>query len=116
MHNGDIALLIPIFAVIGGITMIILIRRYEFLEKQKMIDKGMDPTDFMKVRKTSGWGAARFAFTAVGVGLGIFFASLLESSGMDDDTAYPAMILIMGGIGLLAGTHYAKKQEKNETD
>lgn len=115
MHN-DIALLIPIFAILGGITMIIFIRRYEYLEKQQMIEKGMDPTDFMKVKKSSGWGAVRFAFTAIGVGLGIFIASVLDSWGMDDDTVYPAMILIMGGIGLFAGTHYSKNQERKETD
>ncbi|GAB3333937.1 hypothetical protein GCM10027429_14630 [Marivirga atlantica] len=80
-----------------------------------MIEKGMDPTDFMKVKKSSGWGAVRFAFTAIGVGLGIFIATILRDSGMDEDTAFPAMILIMGGIGLLAGTHYAKKQENKES-
>ena len=84
------------------------------MEKDKMIEKGMDPGSLKRIKRASGWGAARFAFTAVGVGLGIFLASLLESSGMDDDTAYPAMILVMGGIGLLLGTHYAKKQEKAE--
>lgn len=114
MDRSILALLIPIIAITGGIIMIILIRRYEYLEKEKMIEKGMDPGSLKRIKKSSGWGAVRFAFTAVGVGLGIFFASFLESGGMDDDTAYPAMILMMGGIGLLVGTHYARKQEKAE--
>lgn len=84
------------------------------MEKDKMIEKGMDPGSLKRIKKSSGWGAARFAFTAVGVGLGLFLANILETNGMDGDTVYPAMILIMGGIGLLLGTHYAKKQEKSE--
>ena len=110
----EIALLIPISAVIGGIVMIIMIRRYEYLEKEKMIEKGMDPGSLKRISGKSGWGAVRFAFTAMGVGLGIFLGSLLDNMGIDDDTAYPAMILVMGGLGLLLGTHYAKKREAEE--
>lgn len=114
MDKEIFGLMIPVIAIIGGITMIIYIRKYEFLEKEKMIEKGMDPGNLKRIERSSGWGAVRFAFTAIGVGIGIVLASLLESSGMNDGIAFPAMILTMGGIGLFLGTHYAKKQEKSE--
>jgi len=117
MASQIIAIFIPLSAVIGGIFMIIFIRRYEYLEKNKMIEKGMDPSSLMKSKRSSGWGAVRFAFTAIGIGIGIILAGWLDASSyMNDDIAYPAMILVMGGIGLLTGTHYAKTQERKEKE
>lgn len=116
MDKGVIALLIPVFGVIGVFVMIIMVRRFEFLEKSKMIDKGLDPSTMKPAKSVPGWSAARFAFTAIGLGLGVLVASFLERSNMDGDVAYPAMLLIFGGLGLFAGTLYTKNQEKKELD
>lgn len=116
MNTDLIAIMIPIIAIIGGVIMIILIRRYEYLEKVKMIENGIDPSNLKRIKNATGWGASRFAFTIIGVGLGIIIANILDTAGMEDDIAYPAMILVMGGIGLLVGTHYSKALEKKEKD
>jgi uncharacterized membrane protein len=50
------------------------------------------------------------ALLLIGVGLGIFLASILEYGlGVNEDVAYPGTIFLMAGIGLFVGFYHDKK-------
>ena len=49
----------------------------------------------------------------MGIGIGIFIASILHYNlGVDDDVAYPGTIFLMAGIGLFAGFTMTKNLDK----
>ena len=84
-------------------------------ERLALIEKGADATLFK-----SGPGKNVFvvvilniALLAIGIGIGVLLASFLEMSGMKDEVAYPAMIFVCGGLGLLAG-FFASRKFKDE--
>ena len=49
---------------------------------------------------------------AVGIGIGILIASLLESyTVLDEEVAYPSMIFLFGGLFLVANAMIEKKDK-----
>jgi len=110
-----IAISIPIIITLGAFAMIVIIRRLEHLEKLKMIEKGVDISKTQKPHKPGG--AIKFALMAIGVGIGLFVASVLDSfTNIDDEVLYFAMIFIFGGAGLFIGNQIADKKIKDERE
>ncbi|MCB0409249.1 MAG: hypothetical protein KDD29_03460 [Flavobacteriales bacterium] len=110
-----IAVSIPIIITLGAFAMVVIIRRLEHLEKIKMIEKGMDISKMQKPHKPGG--AIKFALMAVGVGIGLFVASVLDSyTSIDNEALYFAMIFICGGAGLFVGNQIADKKIKEERE
>ena len=52
MDVAVIGVFIPIVAIIGGIIMIIFLRKYENDERMNMIEKGMNPGEITKTKNT----------------------------------------------------------------
>jgi hypothetical protein len=107
--------LIPIafFAAIFGVFYMYYTTRNR--ERMALIEKGADASIFATDGKSGNIFnkiLINFALLAIGIGLGIFLAGLLESNGMDDDVAYPAMIFIFAGLGLVAGFFVSRKIDK----
>lgn len=102
--------LIPILAVGGFFTMIILLRQFSNKERMLMIEKGADPSQF----KIAGNNSTSLVLgtLAIGCGIGLVVANFLESSLGMDEVVYPAMLFIFGGIGLIVGRKMAQKEEK----
>ena len=98
-----------VFATIFGIIYIIVTARNK--ERMALIEKGADPKLFESVKKTSTGGILKWGLLLVGIGLGTFFAMLLVQSGMEEG-AYPAMICLFGGAGLIAAY---KMEQKSDT-
>lgn len=99
MDTEALAIMIPIIAVIGGIVMIIYLRKYENEERMAMIEKGVDPSVFTrKVRNTSG--ALRASLLLIGAGLGLLLGYALDRAFYMDEVGYFSMLLICGGAGL----------------
>ena len=96
-----VAILVPMtcFAMIFGIVYVIVTARNR--ERLSLIEKGADPKLFESVKRSSTGGILKWGLLLVGIGLGIFFATLLVQAGMEDGPTYPAMICIFGGTGLL---------------
>jgi hypothetical protein len=106
-----VAILVPMtcFAMIFGIVYVIVTARNR--ERLSLIEKGADPKLFESVKRTSTGGILKWGLLLVGIGLGIFFATLLVQAGLEEGAAYPAMICIFGGAGLLVA--YKMDQKSN---
>jgi len=106
-----IALFIPIIGILSVSALIVILKRLEHIEKLKMIEQGLDISKFQKPHKPGG--ALKFALMLIGVGLGLFFASLLESyTTIEDEVLYFSMIFIFAGSGLYLGDTIADKKIK----
>ncbi len=101
--------IIPIIAIGGLFTMIVLLRQFTNKERMMMIEKGADPAQFKVVNKS---GAVVFGALAIGAGIGLMVANFLENNLNMDEVVYPAMLFIFGGIGLIVGRKMADKEEK----
>lgn len=101
-----------IFGVIFGIFYLFISARNR--ERLALIDKGADASIFYGKRKhiTPIWKVIiiNLALLLVGIGTGIFIASMLELNfGVAAEVAYPGTIFILAGLGLLAGFFTSKK-------
>ena len=110
-------ILIPIsfFIAIFGIVYLYLSTRNK--ERLALIEKGADASIFMKGRSHTApvWKVLilNLALLLMGIGLGTFIASLLDSySSLDNDAIYPAVIFFTAGAGLFVGFNMTKNLDK----
>ena len=113
-----IAVLIPIIVSLGIFVMIVFIRKYENEEKLAMIDKGLNPND-NRPPKIASMAALRLGLLVIGAGIGLLIGNLLQEIGIQEPVAYFSMVLIFGGIGLIASyiieqRRIKKLEEKNQ--
>ena len=106
MNPGVLALLIPIFAVLGAFTMIIFLRRYQNIERMSMLERGINPSDFKTAKawpKRDPYRHIRIACTAIGIGIGLFTGTILKNmfSFQQGGIILAAMIFMFGGACLL---------------
>ena len=87
-------------------------------ERLALIEKGADATLFKSGPGKSVFGIVvlNIALMAIGIGIGVLLASLLSQNGMDEEVAFPAMIFIGGGLGLLAGFFASRKFKDDEKE
>ncbi len=87
-------------------------------ERLALIEKGADASIFVKGKREHTapiWKVLilNLALVAMGVGLGIFLASLLDNySTLDSEAIYPAIIFFMAGVGLFIGFNMTKNLDK----
>jgi hypothetical protein len=87
-------------------------------ERLALIEKGADASIFVKGKREHTapiWKVLilNLALVAMGVGLGIFFAALLDNySTLEGDAMYPAIIFFMAGVGLFIGFNMTKNLDK----
>jgi hypothetical protein len=109
------ALLIPIFSVVGFFTMIVFLRYFQNIERMTMIEKGMDIKDLQGLNPSFNLHTSttlKIGFLAVGAGLGMLIAAHMEH--FLGDVAYPAFVLMFGGAGLLVSYFVSRKIEKSD--
>ncbi len=110
--------LVPITLFIGIFTMLIFLRKYENEERMAMIEKGINPHGLnpggTKSRLNPS-GTLRFALLAIGAGIGLLVGNVLENMmRFEEGIAYIAMVLVFGGLGLLASYVIQLKQDEKE--
>ena len=107
-------ILVPIaaFALTFGVIFIIFSARNR--ERMAMIEKGINPKDFIKGRP-SIYNILKWALLLVGIGVGVFIGSLLETyTGIQEEPAYFGPILLFGGLGLFVAFLITKKAPKED--
>ena len=87
-------------------------------ERLALIEKGADASIFVKGKREHTapiWKVLilNLSLVAMGVGLGIFLAALLDNySTIEGDALYPAIIFFMAGVGLFVGFNLTKNLDK----
>ncbi len=115
MNPAVIGVMIPIVSVIGIVTMVIFIRYYANVERMAMIEKGLNPYLNQPKQRLNPSVTLRFALLSIGAGLGILFANvLINTTGIIEEVAFFSMILIFGGLGLLASYIFELRLTKKE--
>lgn len=87
-------------------------------ERMAMIEKGVD-TPMSPFKPRSGVFALKLGMLFIGVAVGLLLGSILvETTSLDDESAYFSMVFLFGGIGLVISHFLEKKEirEMNETE
>ncbi len=87
-------------------------------ERLALIEKGADATLFKSGPGKNVFGVVvlNIALMAIGIGIGVLLASLFAQNGMKEEVAFPAMIFIGGGIGLLTGFFISRKLKDDKQE
>lgn len=110
-------ILVPIASLATILAIIYLIVTAKNRERMAMIEKGVNPQDFMAKPKTrsNAFGIITWGLLLVGVGLGLFFGSLLEAyTDIQEEPAYFACALLFGGLGLVLAYFITKKVDADK--
>ncbi len=109
---------IIIVPIIFGSLFAIAYLHYSTRNKERLalIEKGADASIFVKGRSKTApiWKVLilNVALLLMGIGLGIFIASIIHEIGVEQDVAYPGTIFLMAGIGLFVGFNMTKNLDK----
>ncbi len=113
---GSELIIIPIiFGAIFGVFYLFFSTRNK--ERLALIEKGADASIFMKGKQSTApiWKVLilNLALLLMGIGLGVFIASLLDDfTSLDEEAVYPAVIFFMAGAGLFLGFKMTKDLDK----
>jgi hypothetical protein len=111
--------ILVVFIIFGSVGLILwkyIDTRHK--ERMGMIDKGMstaelrgNPVPFFRPNALTNlkWG-----LLALFVGVGILTASYIEEQYGYEESVYPALMLIFGGVALIAFYTVAARKEKRE--
>ncbi|QRM87903.1 hypothetical protein FG167_01250 [Lacinutrix sp. WUR7] len=113
--GSELIILPVIFGAIFGVFYLYFSTRNK--ERLALIEKGADASIFTKAKGHTApiWKVLilNLALLLMGIGLGTFIASLLDSfTSLDEDAIYPATIFFMAGVGLFIGFNLTKNLDK----
>ncbi len=104
--------LMNLTAVILIVSLVYIITTSRNKEKMALLDKGLDPKEYMKDRYFLN--AKKTGMVGLGIGIGFLSAVLVDEfviPNIDNPGIYPAMVLIFGGLSLLLFHRIYKNQE-----
>ena len=107
---SEILIPIVLFLSIFGIVYVYLMTRNK--ERLSMIEKGMDVSLLSKQDGSTSplkFWVIKVGFLMIGVALGIIVGSLASNSIMNEEQAYPSMVLLFGGLALVLSYFVEKK-------
>ena len=107
----EIIIPVVLFGSIFGIVYVYLMTRNK--ERMAMIEKGMDMSLFVKKHGDEApmkYWVIKIGFLMIGIALGVVTGSLVSNNGMmSEDAAYPSLILLFGGLALVASYFVERK-------
>ena len=104
--------LLPVFVltVIFGFTYAVIYILVRKKERMALLEKGVDASIWLTPEKPFDKGL-RFGLLFIGVAIGILLgATLVETTSLNEESAYFSMIFLFGGIGLVL-THFIERKE-----
>ena len=107
---SEVLIPIVLFISIFGIVYVYLMTRNK--ERLSMIEKGMDVSLLSKHHGSTSplkFWVIKVGFLMIGVALGIIVGSLASNSIMNEEQAYPSMVLLFGGLALVLSYFVEKK-------
>jgi len=110
-------ILVPliVFASIFGMVYVWLTTRNK--ERLALIEKGADASLWNVKRSNRTNYTLKIGMLAVGIGIGVLVASLLESyTTLDEEVAFPSMIFLFGGGFLIANAMIENKTREKEEE
>ena len=113
MEVEVLGVMIPIVALIGTFIMVVYLRRYENAERMAMIEKGVDPSIFVKKARRTSFGTLRASLLLIGAGIGLLIAYFLDRAFHMEEVAYFSMLFVFGGLGL-GGAYLAEEKKIKE--
>jgi hypothetical protein len=114
---GILTGMLAILLIFGGPpTLIILLyyfsRKAKHKERMAMIEKGVDPSIYLKQEERPFHKVLLFGMLLGGVGLGLLIGYIVSAMAMArQETIMPIMALLFGGLGLIGYYIYRKKTE-----
>ena len=79
-----------------------------------LIERGSDASIFASRNGEGISLTLRLGLLAMGIGAGILLAEALYTAGMREDIAFPAMIFLTGGMGLLLAYMLDERNRKKQ--
>jgi hypothetical protein len=113
MDVAIMGILLPIVITLGAFVMVIYIRKYSYMERMALIEKGMDPTIFRNGQSASPnrpIAVLRASLLLIGAGSGLLMGYWLDRSFAMEEVGYFSMLFIFGGVGL--GLAYIIEESK----
>ena len=105
---SEIFISIGVFGACFGIVYVAVTAKNR--ERLAMIDKGMNPFENRKVRKSNTYTLLKWSLLIIGLGLGVFVGSILDTTTVLPEVAsYFGSILLFGGLGLAVAYLISKK-------
>jgi hypothetical protein len=114
MVEGILALSMVIIAVIGGIIIVLYLRKNLNIERMALIERGKDLKELWAPDRASST-ALHIALVMIGGGIGLLVGDFLDHVANMEAVGYFAALFIFGGIGLVvAYVIDEKKRERRE--
>ena len=111
MHEGIIALFIPITLGLGAFLMVWGMRYLENKENMAMIERGIEPQK--KRRQADPSRTLKNSLMFIGAGLGLLLALFISrAAGLEEGErtgVFFALIAVFGGLGMLGAYLYERK-------
>ena len=118
MHEGIIALFIPITLGLGAFLMVWGMRYLENKENMAMIERGIEPQK--KRRQADPSRTLKNSLMFIGAGLGLLLALFISrAAGLEEGErtgVFFALIAVFGGLGMLAAYLYERKNPPTEPE
>ena len=113
--SAEMIPVVSVLSVFGSISFI----AYLFLstrnkERMALIERGSDASIFASRNGEGISLTLRLGLLAMGIGAGILLAEALYTAGMREDIAFPAMIFLTGGMGLLLAYMLDERNRKKQ--
>jgi O-antigen/teichoic acid export membrane protein len=100
MVEGILAISMCITAIIGGIIIVLYLRKNLNIERMALIERGKDLKELWAPDRPSM--VLHFALLMIGAGIGLLVGHLLDEAAYMGPVGYFAALFIFGGIGLVA--------------
>ncbi|MFN0157906.1 MAG: DUF6249 domain-containing protein [Bacteroidota bacterium] len=115
MGVSEVFIPITFFLTIGGIWGLLALTRHK--ERMTMIEKGLKSEDIkaMYERGTiriSPLSSLKWGMVFVAIGLAVLLGMFFRQNYYVDDGIYPALISLLGGLGLVAFYFIANKRTR----